>query len=450
MTVAINPDVREWRPVSREQERFLASPAYEAFFGGAAGGGKSECLVVEALRQVANPYYNAVIFRRTFKMLEAAGGIIQRTHQWYPHYGGIYNISKHYWQFPSGSRIYVAHMEHEENKTDYQGAEYAFIGFDELTQFTESQYLYLFSRCRVAVDTGLRAYIRSAGNPGGIGHAWVKKRFIRSGVTNKIAHFTRIKNKDGLVDKSHPDAKSRTFIPAKASSNPMLSYDYIASLRQMDEIDRQRLEDGDWDAGLLEDRIYPRFSDDYNVSVNADYIPGFPVYWSVDDGYTNPRCILLWQERPYEGKPDRLCCFAEYYVTQELAATSINNIIKNMDSMGNQLFPMQYPKPEFVYYDPESPSFGAECNALGIDSWGAFNNIHEGHKTVRRFICDHNNERRLIFHPHCEVAIESIANLQKDKKNEKGGDTMHLKDGKEHAADSVRYFISTRHYHPES
>lgn len=457
MTIATIPpqdNVKEWRPVSKEQERFLSSPAFEAFFGGAAGGGKSDCLVIEALRQIDNPHYNGIIFRRTFKMLEAAGGIIQRTQAWYPYFGGRYNIAKHVWEFPSGARIYISHMEHEDNKTDHQGAEYAYIAFDELTQFTESQYLYLFSRCRANVDYGLRAYIRSAGNPGGIGHLWVKKRFITSGITNKIAWFVRERDKDGKAkdiraDKAHIDAKSRVFFPALAKSNPKLSYEYIATLRAMDETDRARLEDGDWNAGLSEDRVYPRFSYEHNVSDSADYVPGYPIFWSVDDGYSNPRCILLWQERPYDGKPDRLCCFAEYYVTQELAATSIENILANVDSFSNQLFPEKYPLPEMIYFDPESPSFGAECRVRGLYTWGAFNKIHEGVKTVRRFICDHNQERRLMIHPRCENAVESMANLQRDKKNEKGGDPIPLKDGTEHAADSVRYFIATRYYSPD-
>lgn len=438
MTVAINEPVT-WKPVSSEQERFLSSSADEALFGGAAGAGKSDCLVMEALRQISNPRYNGILFRRTYPMLEGADGLIMRTQRWYPSFGGNYNISKHLWSFPTGARIYLAHLEHETDVMNYQGWQLQFIGFDELTHFLETQYLFMFSRNRADDNSNLRCYIRSGTNPGNIGHEWVKKRFITSGVTRKLGYFIRQNNKDIRVDKNHPDAKSRIFIPAKATSNPKLTHTYIANLRQLDETERLRQEEGDWDAGMLEDRIYANFSYDENVTIDAEYDPSFPIMWGVDDGYSNARHIVLAQERPMQGKPDRICIFAEYHETQRLASQSIQDIAE-----------YGYPQPELIYYDPAAVQFAAECNNLGLSTWAGYNNIHEGVKVVRRMIRDHNGERRLQIHPRCEHTIESLSGLIRDRKSEKGGDPVPLKNGLDHGADATRYLIATRHYTPEN
>src|ERR1043165_690449 len=136
-----------WKPHPGQQTNYLSSSAFEALFGGAAGPGKTDCLVMEALRQVDNPRYNGILFRRTFPRLETADGMIARSERWYTAYGGRFNASKFFWRFPSGARIYFGHMQREADKLDYQGSQFAFIGFDELTEFEESQYMYLFTRC---------------------------------------------------------------------------------------------------------------------------------------------------------------------------------------------------------------------------------------------------------------------------------------------------------------
>src|SRR5690349_6763753 len=104
--IATTPNLDEWRPHAGQQIKFLSSSAFEALFGGSAGPGKSDCLVMEASRQIDNPRYNGILFRRTFTRLEGADGLIARSERWYPGYGGRYNAQKHFWKFPSGARIY--------------------------------------------------------------------------------------------------------------------------------------------------------------------------------------------------------------------------------------------------------------------------------------------------------------------------------------------------------
>ena len=204
------------------QAAFLSLPHKEAFYGGAAGGGKSDALLMAALQYVEFSDYAAVIFRRTFPDLARAGGLIPRSMEWLGASDASWNANDHQWTFPSGATLTFAHMQHEKDKYDHQGAEYQFAGFDELTHFTETQYRYIFSRLRRRKGSPVPIRARSASNPGGVGHDWVKDRFVTS---------------------------DRVFIPAKLSDNPSLDGDdYRESLAELDLHTRRQLLEGDWDA----------------------------------------------------------------------------------------------------------------------------------------------------------------------------------------------------------
>ncbi len=214
-------------PPSVKQAAFLLLDCREAMYGGAAGGGKSEALLSAAAQYVDCSDYAAVIFRRSFADLEMPDALIDRSKKWFAGTAAKYNELKHRWTFPSGATITFAHLKHERHLDKYQGAAFHFIGFDELTQFEEAQYLYLFSRNRKKNGelNRIPLRMRAASNPGGIGHEWVKERFIINGWKN------------GIV-----------FIPATVEDNPALDTDsYYESLDKLDEITKKQLRYGDWD-----------------------------------------------------------------------------------------------------------------------------------------------------------------------------------------------------------
>lgn len=249
----MSDESRIWRPNSGPQTEFLACSAYEALYGGAAGGGKTDSMVMGALRQVAQRSYNGIVFRRTFPELE--GQVIPKSREWYNACSGRYDSVKHYWRFPSGSRIHFGHLQHEDDVYRYQGWEFQYIGFDELTQFTERQYTYLLSRARSA--TGIPIRIRSTANPGGVGHEWVMKRWAPwldpespvKAEPGQVLWYINANDGEHWCEPGTPGALSRVFIPARIEDNPHLSQndpEYENRLRGLDQVTRAQLLDGNW------------------------------------------------------------------------------------------------------------------------------------------------------------------------------------------------------------
>lgn len=213
------------RPTPKQAE-FLMLTCREALYGGAAGGGKSDALLMAGLQFVDVPGYNGIIFRRTYPDLALPEALMDRALQWLGGTDATWSGSNHSWTFPSTARLAFGYMELDKDRFRYQSAEFQYIGFDELTQFTETQYRFLFSRLRRLEIRHVPLRMRSASNPGNIGHDWVKRRFMEEGPLT-----------------------GRVFIPAKLEENPYLDRDsYVQSLNQLDPITRLQYLKGDWTA----------------------------------------------------------------------------------------------------------------------------------------------------------------------------------------------------------
>jgi len=223
--------------ITKKQKSFIDSEAFETLFGGAAGGGKSYGQLIDALIYALK--YNKskqIIFRRTFPDLERS--LVRVSLDLFPKEKASYNSSKHTWSFLNGSIIDFGYIDTEKDVYKYQSAEYDVIRFDELTHFTEYMYTYMISRCRGA--NNYPKGMKSSTNPGGIGHTWVKKRFIDIGQPNKIHECTL----------ESGEKVTRIFIPSLVADNKfMISYDpdYIRRLDNLPEKERKALKYGDWD-----------------------------------------------------------------------------------------------------------------------------------------------------------------------------------------------------------
>lgn len=207
-----------------KQRIFLLAPQREVLFGGAAGGGKSEAGLHGGAQYADHPKFSGLILRRRFSDLNLPGALIDRSKEWWTGTGAKWNSQRHQWTFPSGATLQFGYMETENDKYRYQGSEYQYIFFDELTQFTETQYTYMLSRLRRTEDmSDIPLRMRGASNPGNVGHEWVKQRFMSG----------------------NPDC---IFIPSRIQDNPHLDQEeYIASLSELDAITRQQLLEGSWD-----------------------------------------------------------------------------------------------------------------------------------------------------------------------------------------------------------
>lgn len=218
--------VTTWVPhqPSLKQRKFLSLQDEEVMFGGAAGGGKSDALLMAALQYVDVPGYAAILFRRTFSDLALPGAIMDRAALWLGPTAAKWNAGTKTWRFPSGATLTFGYLQHENHKLRYKSSAFQFVGFDELTQFTETQYLYLFSRLRRLKGANIPLRMRSATNPGDEGHEWVKARFVSPGVPGAV------------------------FVPSRMTDNPGLDVEeYKKSLAKLDDVTRQQLEEGDWD-----------------------------------------------------------------------------------------------------------------------------------------------------------------------------------------------------------
>ena len=242
----------------------LNAEAFEVLFGGAAGGGKSHGQLIDALLYALKyPKSSQILFRSTFSDLEKS--LIRKSRSLYPTKIANYNDSKHTWKLANGSIIDFGYIQYEKDVYQYQSAEYDVIRFDELTHFTEFEYTYMISRCRGA--NPYPKHIKSSTNPGGIGHTWVKKRFIDIGEPNTV-HKCRLET---------GEETTRIFIPSLVQDNKfMLEYDpdYVKRLDALPEKERKALKYGNWD--IFDGVFFSEF--DRNIHVTEPF--QIPEHWN--------------------------------------------------------------------------------------------------------------------------------------------------------------------------
>ncbi len=228
------------------QAEFLALDCEEALYGGAAGGGKTKGLLLWLAEGVHIPGFSGIFFRRTNPQLTRSNdSAIEQSFDIFEPLGGKFTSQPAKWRFPGGAMIDMSHMQYELNKWDHKGPSYHRICFDELTEFTESQYIYLRSRLRKHKGYPLTIGMRAGSNPDGLGRIWVMKRFITDAAMDSIKQLT-------ATDPSPPGQvfytpAGRAFMPSRVADNPTLDTDdYIQRLQGLGAVLAARLANGDW------------------------------------------------------------------------------------------------------------------------------------------------------------------------------------------------------------
>lgn len=238
--------VSKWSstPPWPKQRLFEKLECKEAFFGGAAGGGKSHCILRAALQYVDKPGYAALILRTSTTDLSLPGGLIPKSHEWLSgkaHWNG----TEKRWTFPSGAMLQFGYLSDAQDKFRYRSSEFQYIGFDELTDFTEEDYVFMFSRIRQRLDIGVPERVRSASNPGGKGHDWVKARFIPKEMELDLVS-NRMKEMYILPSRIEGETDAVS-VPSKIKDNPAIDpAKYIRNLMHLGPVMRERMMNGDW------------------------------------------------------------------------------------------------------------------------------------------------------------------------------------------------------------
>lgn len=269
----------------------------EVLFGGAAGGSKSCSLVVFPLRFVSNKFFRGIIFRQRLTDL---GGLKDETFRWYPHAGGEWHEQQKIWKFRSGAQIRLAAIERFEDVLKYQGHQYQYIAWDELTHWKDDKaYVYMISRLRAPVEAGLSCYVRATTNPGGPGESWVRKRFAISG-PKQMHDGTRFLTVETKTDEHGIETKYKTirrFIPAKIKDNPSIDRKaYEKNLMALGPEKRRQLMSGIW--GVAEGLLFPEWEDLVHTC-RPFPIPSAWTRWrGGDDGFSAPSAILWFAQEP--------------------------------------------------------------------------------------------------------------------------------------------------------
>lgn len=256
------PDVPVWTPLPGPQTLAYECQADELFFGGAAGGGKTDVLIGLA----STAHWRSIIFRREFPQLR---DIIERTRDLLGPQAK-YNHQEHIWRWPNGRLLEFGAVQYESTVSGFQGRAHDLKSFDELPQLTERQYRFLIGWNRTT-RPGQRTRVVGAGNPPTDSDGewvivrwgpWLDGQHPHPAEPGELRWYAIIEGKDTPVEDGRPfeykgetiQPKSRTFIPARVQDNPyLMAQGYVATLQAMPEPLRSQMLYGDFGVGLGSD-----------------------------------------------------------------------------------------------------------------------------------------------------------------------------------------------------
>ena len=404
--------------VTEKQLSFLRADATEVLFGGAAGGGKSYGQLVDALRYaIRYPRSKQLILRRTYAELDKS--LIRVSLGLFPREIYTYNASSHVGKFKNGSIIDFGYCATENDVFQYQSAEYDVIRFDELTHFTEFQYIYLISRLRGT--EGYPKQVKSSTNPGGVGHMWVKERFIDP--SPPLTVFSA-------------GNTSRIFIPSKIDDNLFLMKgdpDYKKRLLALPENQRRALLHGDWN--IFEGQYFPEFSEETHVCDPFPIPEGWRRYRTVDYGLDRLAC--LWIAIAPDG---------DIYVYRELCESGliISEAAKRINAYnGKDKIYATLAPPDLWSRSQETGKSKAILFAEGgIFFTRSSNDRETGWLSIKELLkTDESGHARLHIFKQCREIIRCLPMLQIDPM--KPSDTLTEPHAITHAPDALRGFAIT-------
>lgn len=419
------PDIYEWKAQPR-QLAFLNRVEKEVLFGGARGGGKTDAAVVYMiLRAEKYPGSRHLILRRQWMDLMKSGGAASRSHvfldgraQW--------NGQFRRWTFPNGSTIEFGHCKDEDDKQQYQGPAWDSILFEEVTQFSETQYFAISAAARTTRND-LETRIRATGNPGGVGHGWVKRHFVAPFPAGNIT----------LTDPQ--TGRSKCYVPSRVYDNYALvaaDPEYVAALKALPESLRRAWLEGSWDT--FEGQAFTEFDPVQHV-VEPFHIPDT---WrrlvAIDYGYNAPYCALWMAQDP--APPFNVVVYREVYERWKRDALQVKTILKAMSPAERQIIRAGIADPAMWQRKGENEVSPADIYMRGgLPLVPAKNDRIHGKQRVHEFLAlDVEKQEQVpalrIFRT-CANLVRTLPDLVYDQHRVEDIDTKT----EDHAYDALRY-----------
>ena len=427
-----------WSPQPK-QLMALKCPADELFYGGAAGGGKTDFLIVDAVSGAARwgKDFRAIIFRQSREQL---GQLLRRANELYVPIGAKFRQQSQYghniYFFPNGASIQFTYLDCDRDVENYQGNEFAYVGFDELGNYP-SDYAWNYMQSRLRSVKGIKSYIRGTGNPGGRGQGWIKQRFMEGRLPN------RIYRKTVLLPSGREAVTTQCYIPSTLYDNKKLvtqDPDYEARLFNMPKHLRDALLRGNWD--VFAGQIFSAFKAETHVR------PHFVLdarYWykfcSLDWGYAKPYDLQYWavnaEGKMYMYRELYGCAKDEYNKGLREGSDSVAR--RGMAIAGNEGVTMCVADPAIWNKIDKAPSVAETFEAAGWHMIKANNDRINGLLIFNQMLenTDAAGIPMLTVAPECTGFIRTVPSLTPDPNREEDVDTR-LED---HPYDAARYAV---------
>ena len=379
--------------LTTKQKMFVDAKESEVLFGGAAGGGKSYGQMADALLfALKYPTSKQLVLRRTFAELDKS--LIRLSLSMFPRQIYTFNSSTHMGKFKNGSIIDFGYCAAEVDVYQYQSAEYDVIRFDELTHFTETQYIYLLSRVRGA--NNFPKQVKSSTNPGGIGHSWVKERFVDAAPPG--AGFV---GNDGL---------KRIFIPALLSDNKFLCSgdpSYRERLLALPEREKKALLYGDWN--IFEGQYFTEFNREKHVCDPFEIPSGWRKFRTIDYGLD--RLVCLWIAL----SPDGVAYVYREYCESNLTISHAAKEIIARTPKNEEIYATLAPPDLFSRSQESGRSKAIIFSEFGVNFTKTSNDRECGWLAIKELLIGKEGRPMIQFFSTCNEIIRTLPSLTVDR-----------------------------------
>ena len=422
-----------WQP-QPQQAKALACPAFETFFGGAKGGGKSDFLLGDYAAGIEEwgKAWKGIIFRRQFKELDE---IIDRSKDLYGPIGGRYvGGDSMTWTFPSGATLRFRALEKATDVGKYNGHQYPWQGWDELTEFIDdAPYIFMLGCCRSG--EGAPCYMRATGNPGRPGHLWVKSRFIDPAPPE-------------VIYRDPVSGLTRCFIPSKLEDNQILMQndpDYEKRLLLQPKHLQKALRWGDWN--VVFGQAFSEFTREKHIIPRAPLDSTWYRFVSMDWGYAKPFSIQWWAVR----EDGHMVQYKEWYgldtgqgkrnVGLRMGATAVAE--KAWDMSIDEGVTVMVADPACWNKSDDAPSIAEQFEAAGWKMVKANNDRKNGLMRIHDMMQTQDEYGRPLMQimESCQQWILTVPLLQPDARDPEDIDT----DLEDHAYDATRYAVMSEY-----